>query len=1327
MVKRLVILLAVLFGLAGPASAQGIQTVDALIYNTGTCVWQSGAGSPEGAVTASTCAYWIQTDTPFDLWRKASGAGNTGWVKVTNGLLPPGSGTVTSVALTMPTGFSVSGSPITTSGTLGVTFDTQLANLVLAGPASGSAATPAFRALTFADLPSGGAYTVLTANGGVSSFSDSPVVNDITLMEVNPIVTFKPTVIRNVAAGEDNYASAWQTSPFDGAGHLFAYNASAYTPFYMWASELRVESGARFAGNLLPKLSDSYAMGGADKWWSQAYITQINSFIMSLTTQTVFGGYSTIGKDAGVLTAVGSADTTVDFGDSMTVGDFVQIRAANTIGTNTAEFMTVGSLVSGTTYNVTRNLSGIGAQNWAAGVPYLVLGHEGDGRIDMLNENGKPRIVFTQQGATYNAQTPRVAIGNLNTYCNYTDDIWGFCAGTDTATNVTIDADDGFRILSGTTPLFAVDTSGNLSMTGNLSIGTSGLIRSGATDYATGTGWILDYNSGTPRFRVGTTAGNRLTWDGTNFTMVSAGVTIDSGGLKLAISDTFDPATTKSVQFTSSTFNGTIQIGSGELTGTANNVRSLVVDNTSTDVAAVVEIRGGSTTTPDEISIGNSNTHGGPSGIYFQSDTYNYKNLTSGFGCLVSSGSSRSSLTSKYSPCFSAVFDIRDYGALSDTTCAIGSYNGVNRPTTGSNPAGSSTVTFTLGTGTGSGTGRGTIVTGSHVVFSGDATVYTVTSATQQGTWNNTGTASGTNAAGATTVNLTGGSGDISAGSIVRFAGDYTKYVVVSTSGSAPTTAIVIYPALAAAKSSSQVLTVIERPTVSIGVSPVLATTLGGSNTVTVRHRYALVNDDAFADAIAAAGVAGGTVYVPPGIWSASATIDLTVSSTSDTISLEGAGAWASSICTSVSGSAGIKASTIDTRFQRVANLSIESTLGGGSGTIPAIPIAGTDGIFIREAGFQTVIDSVYVKAFPSNAVYVTGQTGPVVVRDSHLQNNAGYGVYVAGLSGVYPQNVMVDGGSIQHQWGGIKVEGGALFSAKRIDMELGDEASSPCVWIGSVTDVNGIVFENLTCSTGDEAIVVAGAAVLFENSRGTEWIGGIVQVASPATHNFQINGANSTHNSIRGGYYTNLSAGGGYFVAFGSSAPKYLFVDNPDLNTGSWGASGKDIVNDYADNLVTAVGVATLTRGFAGIQSDSVEGTTMNASSYITAARFTAPADSTDEVDASITQHTTRGFVIQTVAGSSSDFAVLRPGNAGTIMSVEHNTTVLRLHGYGAGIATFNANGEISSTAGITGGTCSAFTSGVCTTAAPDPGVTIAELLARIEVLEQIIRGGKR
>lgn len=68
---------------------------------------------------------------------------------------PPGTGggTVNSVALSAPSVFSVSGSPVTTSGTLGLTFATgQTANQVLASP-NGTTGAVTLRALVSADIP----------------------------------------------------------------------------------------------------------------------------------------------------------------------------------------------------------------------------------------------------------------------------------------------------------------------------------------------------------------------------------------------------------------------------------------------------------------------------------------------------------------------------------------------------------------------------------------------------------------------------------------------------------------------------------------------------------------------------------------------------------------------------------------------------------------------------------------------------------------------------------------------------------------------------------------------------------------------------------------------------------------------------------------------------------------------------------------------------------------------------------------------------------------------------------------------------------------------
>lgn len=96
-------------------------------------------------------------------------------------------GTVTSVAFTAAPAsvFDVSGSPITTSGTIALSMDNQSANTVLAGATSGGAAAPAFRALVAADIPAslpavsigGNAATATTA--GTVTTAAQPAITSV--------------------------------------------------------------------------------------------------------------------------------------------------------------------------------------------------------------------------------------------------------------------------------------------------------------------------------------------------------------------------------------------------------------------------------------------------------------------------------------------------------------------------------------------------------------------------------------------------------------------------------------------------------------------------------------------------------------------------------------------------------------------------------------------------------------------------------------------------------------------------------------------------------------------------------------------------------------------------------------------------------------------------------------------------------------------------------------------------------------------------------------------------------------------------------------------
>ena len=70
-------------------------------------------------------------------------------------------GNVSSVGLSLPSEFSVTGSPVTSSGTLTATWASESANRVFASP-SGTAGTPSFRALVAGDIPSLDASKITT-------------------------------------------------------------------------------------------------------------------------------------------------------------------------------------------------------------------------------------------------------------------------------------------------------------------------------------------------------------------------------------------------------------------------------------------------------------------------------------------------------------------------------------------------------------------------------------------------------------------------------------------------------------------------------------------------------------------------------------------------------------------------------------------------------------------------------------------------------------------------------------------------------------------------------------------------------------------------------------------------------------------------------------------------------------------------------------------------------------------------------------------------------------------------------------------------------------
>ena len=159
----------------------------------------TGASTASGALVNLLPSY---TSNGSKILALNSGATDVEWITL------PATG-VTSVALSAPNIFSVSGSPVTSTGTLALSLATQTANYVWAGPTTGSAATPSFRALVASDIP---ALSYLSTSGGTVS-GNVTVTGNLTIQGTTTqidatVVTVadKNVVLGNVATPTDTTA-----------------------------------------------------------------------------------------------------------------------------------------------------------------------------------------------------------------------------------------------------------------------------------------------------------------------------------------------------------------------------------------------------------------------------------------------------------------------------------------------------------------------------------------------------------------------------------------------------------------------------------------------------------------------------------------------------------------------------------------------------------------------------------------------------------------------------------------------------------------------------------------------------------------------------------------------------------------------------------------------------------------------------------------------------------------------------------------------------------------------------------------------------------------
>ncbi len=139
---------------------------------------------------------------------------------ITSGGGGGGSGTVTSVALSLPSIFSISGSPVTTSGTLTATLNSETANTVFAAP-NGSAGTPTFRILNVNDLPASGV--------SAATYGDATHVAQVTVNAKGQVTGAANIAITGGGSSGQTPPLLSAYGPIDGGGVNTSQNDAAFS------------------------------------------------------------------------------------------------------------------------------------------------------------------------------------------------------------------------------------------------------------------------------------------------------------------------------------------------------------------------------------------------------------------------------------------------------------------------------------------------------------------------------------------------------------------------------------------------------------------------------------------------------------------------------------------------------------------------------------------------------------------------------------------------------------------------------------------------------------------------------------------------------------------------------------------------------------------------------------------------------------------------------------------------------------------------------------------------------------------------------------------
>jgi hypothetical protein len=413
----------------------------------------------------------------------------TAWVKSLN--YSTTVGTVTSVALSLPAIFTVTGSPVTSSGTLTATLANQTTNLVFASP-NGSTGTPTFRSLVAADIPT------LTA-AKISDF-DTQVrtsrLNQMTAPNADvSMASFKITNLATPTLDSDAANKGYVDSVAQGLDPKQSVRAATTANIATLSGTMTIDGIALVAGDrILVKDQSTASQNGiyvvAASTWARANDSDTWAELISAY---VFVEQGTVNADNGYL-------CTIDAGGTLgsTAVTFVQFTGAGQVIAGGGLTKSGNTLdVGGTTNRITVNADSIDiASTYVGQTSITTLGTIGTGTWDATtiatNRGGTGLTSFTSGGAVYATSTSALTTGTLPTASGGTG-LTAFTSGG------AVYATSTSALTTGTLPIASGGTAKTSFTTNGIVYGNNtsalGVTAAGTWDSTNSIGQILSHNS----------------------------------------------------------------------------------------------------------------------------------------------------------------------------------------------------------------------------------------------------------------------------------------------------------------------------------------------------------------------------------------------------------------------------------------------------------------------------------------------------------------------------------------------------------------------------------------------------------------------------------------------------------------------------------------------------------------------------------------------------------------------------------------------------------------------------------------------------------------